>query len=160
MNIKRLSISSLGFAFIFLLTMIKVNIAVVGYVHIGDVGILVMSSILPSGLSAIVAGLSSALVDVVSGYGNYAIASLLVKGLLGFVLSTLLKSDDTKKGRLFLATWLIIVGGYSLWDFIQFQSLEYVLVSLAANTVQVVVSFIIFNIVYKKIRLTLKKKKV
>lgn len=159
MNTRKLALSALGFALIFVFTMLKINVAVVGYVHIGDAAILLMSSILPPFLSAVVAGASSALVDVVSGYGNYAIATFIIKALFACCASLMLRKNNIKMIPLLIVVWIIVVGGYSLWDYIQFQTGYYALISIGANTVQVVVSFVVFAFLYKKLGPYIQKKK-
>jgi len=90
-----------------------------GYVHLGDATIFAAAAVIGP-FAAIVAGLGSALADLISGYGQYALATFLIKAAMGFVAGTVLtkkpKLSVVASGILFTACEGIMVGGYLLFE--------------------------------------------
>lgn len=93
-----------------------------GYVHLGD-GFVLLSGILLGPLyGGLAAGIGSAMTDLLSGYGQYVIATFIIKGLVavcaGFICKRVIK---IKYSRIVLTVaagivgTLIVVGGY--WAF-------------------------------------------
>ena len=86
-NVKRITITALFTAVIFVTTaFVKFPIAL-GYFHVGDAFILLGSFILPPFYSVIASIIGSVLADVMAGYFIYAPATLIAKGIMAMVAS-------------------------------------------------------------------------
>lgn len=108
-----------------------------GYVNLGDMVIFVSAMLLGGGPAFIVGGLGSFLADMILGYGIYAPASFIIKGLEGFIAGSLLKKGLGKKHPLFAT----IVGGiWMAFGYYIFETILYgakgAIVSLPANLIQ------------------------
>lgn len=89
LNVKRLTVTALFTAVIFVATaFIKFPISL-GYVHLGDAFIFLGSFILPPLYSVIASIIGSVLADLMAGYVIYAPVTLLAKGLMAVIASML-----------------------------------------------------------------------
>ena len=77
-----------------------------GYVNIGD-GIIFISSILFGPVSGMIAGgLGSSLADVLSGYSQWALFTLIIKGLEGYLVGIIIRNNAT----LFKSIFATLIG--------------------------------------------------
>lgn len=90
-----------------------------GYVHLGDATIFA-ASVVVGPFAAIVAGLGSALADLIGGYGQYALATFLIKGAMGLLAGAVFFRKPNlsilSAGLLFTVCEAIMVGGYLLFE--------------------------------------------
>lgn len=86
-HIKRLTLTALFTALIFLSTAFIKFPVTLGYVHVGDVFILLASFALPPVFSILSAGVGSALADLLAGYVIYAPVTFVVKGVMALIFS-------------------------------------------------------------------------
>lgn len=125
-----------------------------GYVNLGDMVIFVTAMLLGKGPAFIVGGLGSFLADMVLGYGVYAPASFIVKGLEGFIAGYLLEKNIGKRHPLFAT---IIAGAWMALGYYIFEIFLYgakgALLSVPANLIQggfgAVVSIVLFKALKK-----------
>ena len=96
---KELTLLALFIALVTVATLaIRVPIpATGGYVNIGDTMIMFIALLFGKRYGAICGGLGSALADVIGGYMQYALITLVVKGLEGFLVGFLFDSFKRKK---------------------------------------------------------------
>ncbi len=88
-HIKRITTTALFTAIIFVTTsFIKFPISL-GYVHVGDVFILLGSFMLPPVFSVLASAIGSMLADLLAGYVIYMPITFLAKGLMALVASLL-----------------------------------------------------------------------
>ncbi len=97
---QKIVIASLLAALICVATMIiKIPTPLKGYVNAGDGFIILGASMLPPAFSFLAAAIGSALADVLSGYTSYALATFIIKGLMGLsttLILTYLKKKNSK----------------------------------------------------------------
>ena len=108
-----------------------------GYAHLGDVGI-VLASIIMGPFAAVPAALGSALVDVLLGaFATYAPFTLVIKGVMGFVLGKFLvaKRFSVRNACLLLLMAAFMVGAYFLTDTLLY-GVEAAIGSVVGNCVQ------------------------
>ena len=87
-----------------------------GYVNIGDAFIFVSAGFFGPIPGLIAGGIGSAMADILGGYPHFAIYTLIIKGLEGFVVGLLLKKGMSiyKNIGASLVGSFIMVGGYFL----------------------------------------------
>jgi uncharacterized membrane protein len=119
MNTRKLVVSALLVAMITVLTMfVKIPLSAFGYVHLGDTIIFLACFLLGLKYSLVVAGLGSALADVLLGYYIYAPVTFAVKLLvaLAFTLLTSKKSSIVMQIIGVVVCSVIIALGYYIFE--------------------------------------------
>ncbi|WP_425538193.1 ECF transporter S component [Microaceticoccus formicicus] len=94
-KIRDLAYVGLSIALITLGTMvIQIPIpATSGYIHVGDGIILLVAVTFGAKYGLIAGGVGSALADIISGYTIWAPFTLIIKGIMGYAMGTVSKSD-------------------------------------------------------------------
>ena len=118
-SIQRLTTAGvLAAAIVLLTTLVSIPMpGGLGYVNLGDAGVLLAGMLLGGGWGALCAGAASALSDILLGWGVYAPATFLIKGAVAFIAGLLFAKTDKKirYAFLFLAA-LIVPLGYFLYE--------------------------------------------
>lgn len=90
-----------------------------GYVNMGDATIFA-SAVILGPFAAICAALGSALADLISGYGQYALATFIIKGAMGLIAGYALMKYPKMRlpvvGLVFFLCEVVMVGGYLLFE--------------------------------------------
>ena len=136
-----LVVSSIIAALIFVFTyLIRIPIPVLqqggAYVNIGDCVIYCAGMLVGAPWAAAAAGIGSALADLAAAVPIYMPATLIIKGLMGFLCATLMK--DAKLLRFVLVSVLggaVMVAGYGVYELFVF-GWPYAVTSLPFNAVQ------------------------
>ncbi|MFV0479456.1 MAG: ECF transporter S component [Anaerorhabdus sp.] len=122
-----------------------------GYFNLGDAMIFLFASILPPGLSFLMAGVGSALADLLGNYGQYAPFTLVVKGCEGYLVAWGIM--HLKKETLaYILGIIILVVGYTAVDWLLYGSLITALGGVAYNVVQGVCGLIVSLLLVTRIR--------
>ncbi len=139
---------ALGMATIFILTsIIAIPLPQFGYINLGDSGIFVFASILPAPLAFLAGGIGSALGDIYLGYTQYALFTLIIKGLEALCVSIIWKSIPKKVRPLsFLVGLLIMVCGYYLTDAFLYGNFIVAFGSVPFNLLQGFISVVVASI--------------
>ncbi|MEZ4357328.1 MAG: ECF transporter S component [Eubacteriales bacterium] len=112
------------------------------YINIGDCVIIISSYMLGGVFGACVAGIGSALADILAGASQYIIATLIIKALMAFVFALIARRG--KFGMYVFAAViaeLIMVAGYGIYEYFMFgwavaiASFPYNMVQFAGNLV-------------------------
>ena len=114
-----------------------------GYVNIGDT-IIFMTSILFGPIPGMIAGgIGSALADILSGYTHWALFTLIIKGIEGYVVGFIISKLKTTNLNIILSTLLgsiVMVFGYFVFGAYLSGGFGASLLSVPSNCVQGVVS--------------------
>lgn len=116
-----------------------------GYVNIGD-AVIFITSILFGPLGGMLAGgIGSAMADLLSGYPHWAIFTLIIKGLEGYLVGIICKQNNTIVKNILstISGALIMVVGYFLAGAILKGSFVVSAASIPSNIIQGVVSIVI-----------------
>ena len=116
-NIRTLTYTALMTAFVFITTsVIKIPIPFTnGYIHAGDTAIFLGGILLGPVHGAVAAGIGSAMADLLGGYAHWALPTLLIKGLMGFIVGYF-SSEKRNQKHVLWGTSLLWIG--SLFAFI------------------------------------------
>lgn len=107
-----------------------------GYIHIGDSMIYCASFLLGGFYGAAAAGIGSMFADLAAGYSSYMIATLIIKGLMGFVCAVLMRKP--KFHRFLIASIVggaIMAAGYALYEYL-FVGAGGIVTSILFNLIQ------------------------
>ena len=121
-----------------------------GYIHPGDSMIFVAAVFFGKREGAIAGGIGSALADILSGYAHWALFTLLIKALEGYLAGRLADYGRTHKfftvrnmvGPLVAALWMVV--GYFFGGAVLNTSFAVSLGSVPANLVQAAGGFVIY----------------
>lgn len=97
-----------------------------GFINIGDIGVMITGLLLGPVIGGIAGGVGSALADLFTGYTIYAPATLIIKGLEGFIIGVI--ANPRKNYQKFsyrdiiavIVGGLIMVFGYFVYELILF----------------------------------------
>ena len=122
-KVKKMTLCALFTAFTCLSTMIAIPVTGIGYVNAGDSIVILSAWFLGPLYSAFSASFGSMLSDLFLGYGIYAPATFIIKGIMAIVFSLLYKISSKKNKVLaFLisavAAEIIMVFGYYIHAFL------------------------------------------
>lgn len=140
-----LAVTAVMTAIVFVLTrVVQVPTPVVGYVHLGDVGVFFSAFAFGPWVGAIAGGLGTALADLTSPYAQWAVFSLLIHGAQGWVVGWMSAKLPGVKGLLLSAVvgGVIVVVGYLIAGTI-LQGFGAALSEVLFNTVQVAAGAIV-----------------
>lgn len=86
-----------------------------GYVNIGDTMIFISSILFGPVVGMIAGGIGSALADLLSGYAHWALFTLIIKGLEGYLVGIII-GKSSNKAKIVLATLIgaseMVIGYY------------------------------------------------
>jgi len=93
---KNLTVLGLLIALVAISTMvIQVPVpATEGYIHLGDSVIFLVAILFGSRRGMIAGGLGSAIADILTGYTHWAIPTLIIKGIMGYLVGKISNIDD------------------------------------------------------------------
>jgi uncharacterized membrane protein len=150
-----LAVIAIMTAIVFILTrVVQVPTPVVGYIHLGDVGVFFSAFAFGPWAGAVAGGLGTALADWTSGpYAIWAPFSLLVHGAQGLVVGWLAARWRGVGGRLVAAAigGVIVVAGY-LAAGTYLKGFAAALTEVPLNIVQVTVGTIVSIPLYAAVR--------
>jgi len=117
-NTKTLVLTGMMTALVFIATVaIRIPVPFTqGYIHAGDTMIFVSAAILGPIPGMIAAGVGSALADMM-GYPQWVIPTLLIKGLMGYLMGTFVNLESKKaklRGGIILAVFSALIVGFFL----------------------------------------------
>lgn len=152
-NIKEITLTGLATALVFVTTMyIKVPNSLGGYFNLGDSMLMLFSAILNPFYAFVVGGIGSALADVIGGYAQYAIPTLIIKGTEAVFVSYLfMKFGNKAKWVAYAGAIVIMVSGYFLIEWGMYGDALVSLTAVPANIVQGVAGAVIALLLLNKV---------
>jgi len=117
LNPRTVALTAIMTAIVLVLTsLIKVPTPARGYAHLGDTGVFFSAFALGPWVGAAAGGLGTALADLLGGYPQWAVFSLLIHGLEGWVAGWLVRRVAGSAGLILAAVvgGVIVVAGYFL----------------------------------------------
>ncbi len=116
LDIRRIALIALMGALIFVLTfLVKVPLVVSeGYIHLGDAGITFAALAFGPWVAAVAGGLGTALADVTGGFAQWAVFSLIIHGLQGWLMGRLFRGPEARRSLIpaIGASLVTVVVGY------------------------------------------------
>lgn len=117
MKLQKLIMTALLMALIMITTMaVQIPILGGGYIHPGDGFVLMSGLILGPVWGFVSAGVGSALADIALGFTPYAPATLLIKGLMAFLVGHWKKAHFKWISLAFVLAEIIMVLGYFIYE--------------------------------------------
>lgn len=139
-KIKIMVLCGFGIALVFSLSaFVSVPIGQFGYVNLGDSALMLFASILNPFYAFLVGGIGSAIADMYLGYSQYALFTIIIKGLEGFVIAILCGLHKKIRPLAYLLGMVLMVFGYFLCDAFINQSFIVALSGIGFNFLQGIV---------------------
>ena len=141
---RELVFGALGIALVFISTMfLKLPNSIGGYLNLGDGFILLFSGFLGPFASFMVGGAGSAFADIAGGYATYAIATIIIKGTEGLLISVLIHKSARLRLPAYLFGSLLMIIGYYITDSFLNASWAVGIVGIPGNIIQAAVGILI-----------------
>ena len=124
-NLRKIAYAGVLAGLVFVGTELHIPTAI-GHINLGDLVILVSAYILGP-FAFVPAAIGSTLADLLAGYPQYAVATFLIKGIMGLVAGLLLKRNKEGKvslGRKLTASFIaevIMIAGYFAFESLPFM---------------------------------------
>ena len=146
---RLLIFTSLFAAIIFIATSyLKLPLPVMGYVHLGDSLIFIAATLLPWPYALAAAAIGAGLADIVGGFPQYALATVLLKSITALCFTARKGRCVNLRNLVALAPALIInAGGYYLFEALLYGSFISPLANIPFNAMQSLSNGIIFILI-------------
>lgn len=160
---KEISITALFIALTLLFTLfVNVRLPIAangGLIHLGNVPFLLAAIIYGKKTGAIVGGIGMGLFDVMSGWIAWAPCTLIVVGLMGFVVGFICERKKTIPWIFvsIMAALIIKVAGYYIYEAVMYHSFIIPLASIPGNVVQIGVAGVIVLLIITPLERMLRK---
>lgn len=151
-NTKRLTITALMIAIIWLSTMVLSVPIYYGYINLGDVAVYLAGFILGPVYGFVAAGFGAALADYSLSFTQYMITTFFVKGIMAFLAGKVRNKNKTLKILGCALGGIIMVGGYYITEVIIYGSKISPLANIPWNILQFIVGIIIAFILIKPLK--------
>lgn len=145
MKTKELCLQGLMIALVTVSTMVlQIPVSATnGYIHLGDSMILIIGIFFGARYGMIAGGVGAALADLLSGYAHWAPFTLIIKGLMGYLIGKIGHRSMEEQHFFTVRTWLgAVIGilwmvmGYYLGGAVLQSSWTVALTSIPENLVQ------------------------
>jgi uncharacterized membrane protein len=149
-----LAVTAIMTAIVFVLTsVVRIPTLVVGYIHLGDIGIFFSSFAFGPWVGAVAGGLGTALADYTSPWAQWTPFSLLIHGAQGLVVGWMSGRWTSVRGLILAALvgGVIVVVGYLLAG-TRLEGFAAALTEVPFNIVQVTVGAIVAVPLYLAVR--------
>lgn len=147
-RLKKLTVTSMFTAMIFVVTRFLQVPVGIGYIHLGDVLVYMCACLMGNPWALIAGGIGQALADVASGFSVYAPATFLIKAIVAVIMSFAKNNTPkilTKKSAILtIPSGVIVVAGYFIADTIVAKGFAFTYVY--ANIIQALGSSLVFII--------------
>lgn len=125
-----------------------------GYMHLGNCCILLISVFFDITTGTLAGGVGSAMADLLSGYPQWIIPTLIIKGIMGYTIARVSKKDGKRvtfiSFRTFLAATLgilIMIVGYTIFGAILYGSIASGVAQVPGLTLEGVLGMVLFYLV-------------
>ena len=151
LNVKELTISALAAAVVCVATMVIQIPIPLGYMHLGNCCILLISVYFGNPVGMLAGGIGSALADLLTGYPQWVLPTLLIKSFMGYAVARISQQDGQRDGVRRIRTCVgaafgivIMVSGYTFSGCILYGSVAAGLAQVPGLTLEGVIGFALF----------------
>ncbi len=145
-------LGALALAAIFVATMFIKIPTPFGYFNLGEAMIFLFSSILPPMISSLAAGAASVLADLLGGYPQYALFTLIIKATEGFVVSWMVYKNHKDEVAAYSCGLMILVVGYLLTDWLLYGNLIVASGGILFNVAQGLCGLVVARLLVRRVK--------
>lgn len=114
---KHVAINALCVALVCISTMVIQIPIPLGYMHLGNTCILLVGALFGPVTGLLAGGIGSAMADLLTGYTQWVVPTLLIKSVMGFLIGYLAWSGEKKMRMMAPRTFLATVAGVAVMVF-------------------------------------------
>lgn len=151
LNVKDLTTSALAAALVCAATMVIQIPIPLGYMHLGNCCILLISVYFGNPVGMFAGGIGSALADLLTGYPQWVLPTLLIKSLMGYVVARFSQQDGQRVSGHRLRTCVgaalgvvVMISGYTVSGCILYGSVAAGLAQIPGLALEGVIGFVLF----------------
>ncbi|WP_459128639.1 ECF transporter S component [Guggenheimella bovis] len=133
---RKIVLSGLFIAIIFVLTAFVKVPSPKGYIHAGDAFVLLSGVVLGPVLGPIVSGVGSALADLQAGYGIYAPVTFAIKAIMALIVSIGFTRTKVIMTVKFILAEILMIAGYFTFEAIIYGGIAQATPSIPLNLIQ------------------------
>ncbi|MDO4942626.1 MAG: ECF transporter S component [Lachnospiraceae bacterium] len=162
-NIQFLTITAMGIALVYVFTaFVNVRLPITangGLIHLGNVPLFLLAMIFGRKTGAIAGGVGMALFDLLSGWTLWAPFTLIVVGIMGYVVGAISEKHKAYQWKLIAMALacVIKVVGYYIAEVVIYGNLFAPVSSIPGNLVQIGVAAAAVCVVIRPVELAVKK---
>lgn len=151
MDAKQITLAALAIAVVCVSTMVIQIPIPLGYMHLGNCCILLFGVFFSRAIGMLAGGVGSCLADLLSGYPQWILPTLIIKGIMGYAIAALSKD---KSGSVHMASWrtllasvvgiIIMIAGYTVAGTILYGSVASGLAQVPGLAMEGVLGMVLF----------------
>lgn len=111
---KKITLTALAIALVCVTTAYTHIPIPLGYMHLGNICILLCSFLFPAEIGLLAGGVGSALADLLTGFPQWILPTLLIKSLMGYAISKIAHDKNGCARMLTVRTALAAVAGIAI----------------------------------------------
>lgn len=165
MSVQKLCVTALLTALVCVTTAaIQIPIPL-GYMHLGNVMILIAGVYFGPEIGLLAGGIGSALADLLTGFAVWVVPTLLIKSLMGYAIGRIAwgrgEAPMRKPQRIAMANAagiLIMIAGYTIFGGVIYGSVAAGISQVPGLTLEGVLAIVIFSVIYAGAGAVLPKK--
>ncbi|HAJ40348.1 ECF transporter S component [Ruminococcus sp. MCC718] len=151
---KKLAINALAIALVCVSTMVIQIPIPLGYMHLGNCCILLVSVYFGNMTGMLAGGIGSCLADLLSGYTQWIIPTLIIKGIMGLVIAMIAYREGEEIRMMRLRTFLgaaagivIMIAGYTFAGCFLYGGMAAGFAQIPGLTTEGVIGLLLFYVI-------------
>ena len=151
---KKLAINALAIALVCVSTMVIQIPIPLGYMHLGNCCILLVSVYFGNMTGMLAGGIGSCLADLLSGYTQWIIPTLIIKGIMGLVIAMIAYREGEEIRMMRLRTFLgaaagivIMIAGYTFVGCFLYGGMAAGFAQIPGLTTEGVIGLLLFYVI-------------
>jgi len=148
-NTKILTTSALLAAVVYIATYIGTALPFSGYAHLGDAAVFLSGLILGPHYGMIAAAIGSAMADGLKSYVIYIPATMILKGLMAYMIGKVRDKGTKTIVVTMVAAGLIMVAGYYGYEILIYRNVFAPIANIPWNIIQFVIGMVVALILIK-----------
>lgn len=153
-NAKKLAVDALAIALVCVATMVIQIPIPLGYMHLGNCCILLVSAYFGNVTGLLAGGIGSAMADLLSGYPQWIVPTLIIKGIMGYAIAKIAYRENEETRMFSVKTFLgaaagivIMVVGYTLAGCVLYGSVASGLAQVPGLTTEGIIGILLFYVI-------------
>ncbi len=156
MSVWKICVSALLTALVCVTTAVVQIPIPLGYMHLGNVMILIAGICFGPEVGLIAGGIGSALADLLTGFAIWAVPTLIIKSTMGYIIgriawsgsSTLPQKAHVRIAAANIAGIVIMIAGYTIFGGVIYGSVTAGISQVPGLTLEGVLAIVIFYVIY------------